>query len=466
MSILGVSAFHHDSAAALIKKHKIVGASHEERFSRVKYDKRWPQHSIQWLHSLTNGIKTVAFYDKDNKKDSKYLIQRQFPKAEIVYVDHHESHAMSSILMTPWETCAVMVVDTIGGKYSTSLGVYDKGKFTWLKRFRYPNSLGLFYSAATRFLGFRPLHDESQVMAAAGFGVPSWAHTIENHFIEITENSYRLKMDLRNGVGTQGLNWDIAASVQYLTEQVLVNLATWLQKETGLKNLAYSGGVALNCVANTEIYKLAGFDNIAVQPASGDAGCALGAAALLERPTWRGPYLGFNDSSSMTEDEIAEKLIQGRIVPVIRGRAEFGPRALGNRSYLAIPNKINSVRLHNLKKRKKDSWRPWAPICLESLANDYFKVYNQLYNENMLFVSDTKTDLWYKNNLQNARLQVVSAKSNMFLSAILEKTTKAGYPILINTSLNARGLPIVNSVVDYTREIKNDILHGSDSLLN
>ena len=454
MSILGVSAFHHDSAAALLKNNQIVGASQEERFSRKKYDKRWPQHTIQWLKHLSDDITSVAFYDKDNRQDSKQLIKRQFPKADIVFVDHHESHAMSSILMTDWDECAVMVVDTVGGKFSTSLGVYRNGKFTWLKRFRYPNSLGLFYSAATRFLGFRPLCDESQVMAAAGFGKPIFSQLIEDHFIEVTENSYRLKIDLERGIGVLGLEWNVAASVQEVTEHILVNLAKWLQKETGLPNLAYSGGVALNCVANTLIYKLAGYNNIAIQPAAGDAGCALGAAALVERPIWTSPFLGYEDSFGYTVDQVAEKILDGHIVPHINGRAEFGPRALGNRSYLALPNKINNVRLNNLKERTEDSWRPWAPVCLENVANDYFKVYNKKYNQDMLFVSDTQTKLWYQNNLQNARLQVVSPKSNMFLSEILDITTKNGYPILINTSLNARGKPIVNSVFDYEKEIK------------
>lgn len=455
MSILGVSAFHHDSAAALISNHKILGASHEERFSRIKYDKRWPQHTIQWLQSISNDINVVAFYDRDNKKDSLQLIRKQFPKAEVSYVDHHESHGMSSILMTDWEKCAVMVVDTVGGKFSTSLGVFEKGKFTWLKRFRYPNSLGLFYSAATKFLGLRPLHDESQVMAAAGFGIPKWVNVIEKNFIDIKDDSYRLKVDLQRGLGTLGLDWDVASSVQRVTEHVLINLASWLQKETGLTNLAYSGGVALNCVANTEIYKNTGFKNIAIQPAAGDAGCALGAAALIERPTNFTPYIGYNAIPYKSLDEVVTKLLKGEIVPVINGRAEFGPRALGNRSYLAIPNKINSIRLNQLKKRETDSWRPWAPICLESLANDYFKVYNKNYNHSMLFVSDTLTELWYPNNLQNARLQVVTPKSNMFLSKVLYETTNSGYPILINTSLNARGKPIVNSATDYEKEIKS-----------
>lgn len=453
MTILGVSAFHHDSAAALIKKGRIIGACHEERFTRKKFDSSWPSHSIDYLHSKTNGIETVVFYDKDNKGDSKALIKSRFPKAEIIYVDHHESHAMSSVLTTNWDECAVMVVDTVGGNYSTSLGVFSKNRIKWIKRIEYPNSLGLFYSTATRLLGFKPLHQEAQVMAAAGYGKPKWVDYIKNYVIKIDDGDYHLKMDLRRGLGYGTLDWDIASSVQSVLEEALLSLAKWLQTETGLSNLAYSGGVALNCVANTVLAKHSGFKNIAIQPASGDAGCSLGAAAILSRPSWESAYLGFYDKASIDAEDAAKSILEGKIVPIIHGKAEFGPRALGNRSLLSLPTADNSARLHKLKGRKTDTWRPWAPICLEEFANSYFKVYNENYNYEMLFVSDTLTDKWFNNRLKNARLQVVNRRKNMFLSEILEITTKQGYPILINTSLNAKGKPIVNSIEDYKKEL-------------
>ena len=459
MSILGVSAFHHDSAAALIKKGRIIGACHEERFTRLKYDKSWPQNSIDYLQSITNNIKTIAYYDDTKKHDVKPIVKAQFPSAEIIYFDHHECHAMSSILMTDWEDCAVMVVDTVGGKYSTSLGVYNKGKFTWLKRFTYPNSLGLFYSSATRLLGLKPLHDEAQVMAAASFGKPKWADFIEDKFIEINQDGYQLKTDLRRGVGYGCLDWDIAASVQNVLEKTLLKLAKWLQKETGMLNLAYSGGVALNCVANTFLSKYSNFINIAIQPASGDAGCALGAAALVNRPTWTGPLLGYNCNTAIDVEDVANRILKGEIVPLMHGKAEFGPRALGNRSLLSLPTDVNSKKLHILKGRHTDYWRPWAPICLEEVAKSYFIVYNKKYNFDMLFVSDNITKKWFNNPLKNARLQVVNHKTNSTLAKILEITTKAGYPILINTSLNAKGKPIVNTVKDFNNEMANNGSH-------
>lgn len=463
MSILGVSAFHHDSAAALVHDKKIIGACHEERFTRVKYDKNWPEKSISYLQSLDSKIDTVAFYDKEKPNSSKSLIKLHLPKTEIVYFDHHECHAMSSVLMTDWESCAVMVVDTVGGSYSTSLGVYEKNKFRWIKRIKYPNSLGLFYSTATRLLGMRPLQDEAQVMAAAGFGNPKWSQIIHDKVISVSPGNYQLKMDLRRGLGFGVLDWDIAASVQKVLETALLSLATWLYKETGMKNLAYSGGVALNCVANTILYKHSGFENIAIQPASGDAGCALGAAAMVSRPVWDGPYLGFDCKTKINVKEIANKILDGHIVPIIHGKAEFGPRALGNRSLLCLPTEHNSKKLHILKGRITDNWRPWAPICLEDIADSYFCVYNKKYNFNMLFVSDNTSDKWFKNKLNNARLQVVNRNTNKTLSKILELTTKAGFPILINTSLNAKGKPIVNSVEDYKNEMDDNSCNVYDS---
>ena len=195
--------------------------------------------------------------------------------ARPVLVDHHEAHAMSSILTTDWTECAIMVVDTVGNRYSTSLGVYRNGQIEWIKRFRYPNSIGLFYSSATRLLGFVPLSDECKVMSAAAHGKPKWASWINQKVVDYNaDGDYTFLHNLERGVGTGTLDWDIAASVQQVTQNILLSLTTWLQKETGLTNLAYAGGVALNCVANTYLLKHSGLNTYAIQPAAGDAGCA------------------------------------------------------------------------------------------------------------------------------------------------------------------------------------------------
>ena len=175
---------------------------------------------------------------------------------------------------------------------------------------------------------------------------------------------------MRRGIGLGTLDWDIACSVQEVLQECLLNLAAWLHKETGYFRLAYSGGVALNCVANTNIVRFTNFEEIAIQPAAGDAGCALGAAGLLERPIWQGPFLGYEDNLNTNVEEIAYKISNGEVVPIIHGRAEFGPRALGNRSLLCVPTESNISKLNNIKGRVDDSWRPYAPICLDSVAED------------------------------------------------------------------------------------------------
>ena len=451
MNILGVSCYHHDSAAAALKDTHILGASHEERFTRKKYDNSFPINTISWLQNAWEDFEFAAFYEESTYSDFKSEIKK-ITKAQPILVDHHEAHAMSSILMTDWYECAVMVVDTVGNKYSTSLGVYRGGKIEWIKRFLYPNSIGLFYSSATRFLGLKPLSDESQVMAAAAYGEPKWVPWINQKIIDWNaDGDYTVLHNFERGVGYGVLDWDVAASVQRVTENVLLSLATWLQEETGMKNLAYAGGVALNCVANTNIKKHSGFESIAIQPAAGDAGCALGAAALICRPNWENAYLGVSANNGITPDEIAARLLRGEIVPVIQGRAEFGPRALGNRSLLCIPTDDNIEKLNQIKKRDTDSWRPYAPICQEEEADTWFKIYQPSYD--MLFVADIIGGNFNTHD-KSARLQIISRNKNAYIWRILEITRQHGYPILINTSLNAKGKPIVNTVEDYEREVQ------------
>jgi carbamoyltransferase len=451
MKILGVSSYHHDSAAASVIDGYIKGASHEERFSRNKFDKSFPNNTIKWLRDAWDDWDFAAFYEETTYKDFKSEIKK-FTKAKPVLVDHHESHAMSSICMTDWTECAVMVVDTVGNKYSTSLGVYRNGQIEWIKRFRYPNSLGLFYSAATRLLGFQPLSDECKVMSAAAYGEPKWESWIHKHVLNWTslEGDYTVLQNLERGVGTGRLDWDIAASVQSVLEKTLLTLSYWLKKETGMSNLAYAGGVALNCVANTKLLKLTPWDKIAIQPAAGDAGCALGAAALIERPLWQTIYLGIESSNNILADDCADRILRGEIVPVINGRAEFGPRALGNRSLLCAPTSDNIEKLNKIKNRTEDSWRPYAPVCQIEEIDNYFDV--PQYCPYMMFTADI-VDGNFKTHDMSARLQTVTGSSNAYLWKVLEKTRQYGYPILINTSLNAKGKPIVNTVEDFKREV-------------
>ena len=446
MNILGVSCYHHDSAAANIKDNVILGASQEERFSRIKYDKSFPLHTINWLKNAYEDFDYAVFYEQETYKRFKRDI-RNISKAKPILIDHHEAHAMSSIITTDWDECAVMVIDTVGGKFSTSLGVYSKGKFTWLRRMRYPNSLGLFYSAATRFLGLKPLSDESQVMAAAAHGTPKWSKFIKDNILHYDyEGGYTVLQDLERGMGYGTLDWDIAASVQNVTQTIISNMASWLQQETGMSKLAYAGGLALNCVANTEIIKWTNFTDIAIQPAAGDAGCALGAAALIERPITFTPYLGIRSSRQMAPEEYAKKIINNEIVAVIEGQAEFGPRALGNRSLLCLPTDANIKKLNIIKDRDKDSWRPYAPICQKEEAPNWFHIIKPC--PYMLHIATIKKGPFttYDNS---ARLQIIDKNSNTFLWSILDMLRQSGHSILINTSLNSKGKPIVNTMDDF-----------------
>jgi len=451
MKILGVSSYHHDSAAASLNNGFIQGASHEERFTRKKFDKSFPKNTIRWLRDQYDDWEFAAFYEETTYNQFKADV-KQLTGARPVLVDHHQAHAMSSILTTDWTECAIMVVDTVGNRYSTSLGVYKNGQIEWIKRFRYPNSIGLFYSSATRLLGFVPLSDECKVMSAAAHGKPKWSSWINQKVVDYNaDGDYTFLHNLERGVGTGTLDWDIAASVQQVTQNILLSLTTWLQKETGLTNLAYAGGVALNCVANTYLLKHSGFKNISIQPAAGDAGCALGAAALITRPLWENAYLGVSANNDITADECADRIIKGEIVPVIQGRAEFGPRALGNRSLLCAPTDGNIKKLNRIKMRDTDSWRPYAPVCQIEEADNYFKVYQ--HSKEMLFIADIINGN-FKTHDNTARLQTVTGSSNAYLWKVLEKTRQYGYPILINTSLNAKGKPIVNTVDDFKREVQ------------
>jgi len=444
MKILGVSCYHHDSAAASLKNGLIQGAAHEERFSRIKYDNSFPTHSIDWLRNTYEDWEVAAFYEESTYKQFKSDIKK-ISKAKPVLVDHHSAHAMSSIIMTDWEDCAVMVIDTVGGKFSTSLGVYENGKITWIKRFRYPNSLGLFYSTATRLLGFEPLRGESQVMAAAGYGNPKWANLIKDKVINSQDGDYTLLHDFSRGAGFGVLDWDIAASVQSVFSEIVFNLADWLYRESGKTNLAYSGGCALNCVTNSHLARYTAFNNIAIQPASGDAGAALGAAALIERPLWENAFIGYEDYECVPPEDAAERIIKGDIIPIINGRAEFGPRALGNRTLLCAPINSTIDRLNKIKGRENDSWRPYAPIVQDKEADNFFHVYKSC--PNMLFVSDIKETSNFKTHDNSARLQYISG-SQPYLYKVLEITRQYGFPILINTSLNAKGMPMVNKKED------------------
>lgn len=460
MTTIGISAFHHDSAACLIKNSNISKASHEERFSRIKYDNTFPIKTLKWLQKGLNTTDRVVFYDNAysflNKRKIKQTIKKHIHgKYDIEFVEHHKAHAMSAIATTNWTSCAVMVVDTIGGNYSTSLGIYKDNNITWLKRFEYPNSLGLFYSAATRLLGFTSLQDECKVMSAALYGNPKWVDYIEER---IFSSDHKTKVNLEFGVGIGSLDYDIAASTQAILEKTLLKLTQWLFKETGEHNLAYAGGVALNCVANSYLLLNSPFLDIAIPTAAGDAGASLGAAALFERPSHFSPYLGFEDYNPTTFNQYVDALLQNKVIGTSFGKAEFGPRALGNRSLLCLPTEENIKKLNYIKGRKLDTWRPYAPVVLDTFYKEWFTVPWEK-DTNMLFTSfcDNTSKIPGCHVKGITRLQIADSKKHMFCYYLLKHLEEKGYPpVLINTSFNIKGKPLINSLEDYKIEFNDE----------
>ena len=456
---LGISGLHHDSAICLSDYDQLLFASQEERFSRIKFDSSWPSLSLNYIveNYDFSKIEAITFYEKPsifNKFDIKNKLKNLGYKKEIFYLEHHHSHAYSSISLNEWKPGAVMVVDSKGGNWATSLGYWDGKNLYWIKKFPYPQSLGLFYSSITKLLGFIPQKDEEKVMSAAMYGVPKWENYINSNLLTYKENSYFLLKNLTRGLGSGVLDFDIAASAQLILEKILVSLSKWLQKQTGYKTLYYSGGVALNCVANTKIKLYSGFTDIYIQPASGDAGCSVGASTFIPQSSFKTPYLGVEDSLDQSVDSLVKDLVRGNIVYHIDGKAEFGPRALGNRSFLSIPTEKNNSLLHKIKGRTDDTWRPWAPVCREEDVDNLFNVVHP--SETMMFVAYTKTSNWFHYPDKSARLQIVNKNTNPKLHSIISNTSKQGFPVLINTSLNSLGKPIIN--------YKKDLLECSINL--
>lgn len=452
--ILGIHAFHHDSSVALTNSNRILFASHEERFSRTKFDRSWPSRSIHYVLKNYDKPEAVAFHGIPSIIDRwsiKSILKNRYGITRCEFIEHHESHAYSSIVMNNWEPGAVLVIDAKGGKWATSYGFWDGKKIHWDTQIAYPNSLGLFYSAATKFLGFTPIWDEQKVMSAAMYGNPVWVDLLKEHIID-TDKDYFIKKDLRRGIGTGVLNFDIAASVQAVLEETVLNICKDLANRYSLtNNLYYSGGVALNCVLNTKIKQQTNFENIYIQPSSGDAGGALGASAYLTKTKWETAFLGLDVGQGEDPVSVAKKIVDGEIVAVINGKAEFGPRALGNRSYLCLPTQKNIDKLNTIKGRGSDSWRPYAPVCRYEDMSKYFESIYPSFN--MMFVTYRKPDSpWYEYIDQSARLQVVTNFYNSYLYSILTEVAKKAPPVLLNTSLNAKGKPIVNTRKDYWRE--------------
>jgi carbamoyltransferase len=520
MRVLGINAIYHDPAAALVVDGSVVAAAEEERFSRRKHGKRpvpfsaWelPVESARWCLAsagLTAEDVDVATYSFDpdlhlpapdlglhDPWDHLRVTYAQaapnfladalpgFDPARLRYVPHHLAHAASAALAAPFGgSCAVLVLDGRGERHSHLAGRYRDGGFEPLSAQQLPHSLGLLYEEATAHLGFLRSSDEYKVMALASYGQPRHAAELRQ-LVHATDDG---------GFVTAGVDWaalakarradedwtsehaDLAASLQLVLEETLLDLARWLRTATGERDLALAGGVALNCVANTRIAAEAGFDRVWVQPAAGDAGTALGGALSVAVDVGDGfapmPSAalgrGFADDEieaalrvarlpyrrpDDVADAVAEALADDGIVAWFQGRSEYGPRALGHRSLLAHPGRsANLARLNDVKGREQ--FRPVAPMVLADRAATIFSR-GPVPSPYMLFVHDV-ADEW-RDRIPavvhvdgTARIQTVDPADEPLVAAMLESfERRTGLPVVVNTSLNTAGRPMVDDIRD------------------
>ncbi|HEX5068648.1 MAG TPA: carbamoyltransferase [Vicinamibacterales bacterium] len=575
-TILGISAFYHDSAACLVVDGEIVSAAQEERFTRRKHDPGFPSLAIDYClreAGKTRGqIDYVVFYEKPLRKFERlietYLAfapsgfrsfrmampvwlkeKARLPKvirdhlgpdvkAPIAFTDHHESHAASAFFPSPFDEAAILTLDGVGEWSTTTWGTGRGNRIELLKQVQFPHSLGLLYSAVTYHCGFKVNSGEYKLMGLAPYGKPVYKDLITRHLIDLKpDGSFWLDMQYFNYC--QGLtmtndrfdalfgakprnpetdieqrHMDMAASIQAVTEDAMLAIGRQVHKETGMKRLVLAGGVALNCVANGRLLREGPFEDIWIQPAAGDAGGALGAALfawhqLLDKPrraaagdTQKGSYLGprfstsdvcrFMDSvgakyrraSSEAEllSQVVDLLEQEKIIGWFQGRMEFGPRALGARSIIGDPRSPKMQANMNLKIKFRESFRPFAPIVLREEAHKWFGLDEKHESPYMLLVAPVldqhrvpvtdaqkqimRNDPDLRNRVNvprstipavthvdySARLQTVDDGRNPRLAALLRAFQKrTGCPILVNTSFNVRGEPIVCTPEDAYR---------------
>jgi carbamoyltransferase len=427
MKILGFSEGYHDAAVTYVEDGNILYASHAERYSRKKNDRSC--HKDQFVMNWDMSI----LYESPLRKNTRRLFSGQGWKRHKYSVDpdmystHHKSHAAAGYYTAPFDDCNIIVIDSIG-EWDT-VSIWDNMKKIYSKK--YPYSLGLLYSAVTHHIGLKPNEDEYITMGMAAYGEP----ILDLSYL-LEENNH--KGILKNHYPTARKE-DWAASVQTIYEQELLKLVDMCPKD----NLIIMGGSALNCVANSKIRG----KNIWIMPNPGDAGSSLGAAALAygDKLNWVDTYLGYNIDRQINAKDVVDHLIKHSVCGVANGRAEFGPRALGNRSLLADPRMDIKDTLNDIKRRQR--FRPFAPAILEEYADDYFE---GPMNEYMQFTSKALHDHDACTHVDGtARVQVVKKDCNSIIRPILEEWyERTGCPMLINTSLNIKGQPIVNNWAD------------------
>ncbi|HKG46129.1 MAG TPA: carbamoyltransferase [Pyrinomonadaceae bacterium] len=583
VSILGISAFYHDSAACLVIDGEIVAAAQEERFTRIKHDHHFPVHAARYCLSEANltaaQLDFVGFYDKPLLKFDRLLetyldyspagfssflksmplwmseklwmpdlIRTELAKAageederqakkngrtfewKLLFGDHHESHAASAFYPSPFAEAAVLTIDGVGEWATSSIGIGKENELTLLQELRYPNSVGLLYSAFTYYTGFKVNSGEYKVMGLAPYGEPRFVTAIKDNLLEVRDDgsiklnqdyfSYSQGLRMTNGAFDKIFNgpprkpesqitqreMDLARSIQAITEEVMLKMARYVHRETQMKHLCLAGGVALNCVANGRVLKEVPFEAVWIQPAAGDAGGALGVALAiwhryLAKPravngcdAMKGSYLGPQDSEAKIEsylrenglaytkysreqlpEVVAELLASGKIIGLHQGRMEFGPRALGCRSIIGDARSAQMQSVMNLKIKYRESFRPFAPSVLREHVSEWFEL--DADSPYMLLVAEVAPDkrvatgedeakLTGLEKLKvrrseipavthvdySARIQTVSRETNPLYWDIIEAFRKrTGCPVIVNTSFNVRGEPIVCTPADSYR---------------
>ena len=431
MNIVGFSEGFHDAAICRIKNGNILHASHSERYSKVKNDKWLHQKQLEVNDCLGLKKPMIAYHEKTWYKNTRRLYARKpwrNDKTTIEYDKsfyHHQSHAAAGYYTAPFDDCNILVIDSIG-EWDT-VSIWDNMKK--IKSWKYPYSIGLLYSAITQYIGLKPNEDEYITMGMAAFGEP----IVDLEYLLWENNHFGIR-NISDALSIASKE-DIAASVQALYEKKFLELVDMCPK----KNLIIMGGCALNCLANSKIKN----KNIWIMPSPGDAGNSLGAAALVgkKKLKWKHPYLGYDIRKKVNVKEVVEHLINHSYCGIANGRAEFGPRSLGNRSFIADPRRDIKDTVNQIKRRQK--FRPFAPAILEEYANEYFE---GPMNRYMQFVAKAKHDHSSVTHVDGtARVQIVEKNNISILRPILEEWyEKTGCPMLLNTSLNIKGQPIVN----------------------
>ena len=573
MKTLGISAFYHDSAAALVVDSKIIAAAQEERFTRIKHDESFPKNAIEFClqegDCLLDEIDQIIFYEKPFLKFDRLLetylsfapsglhsfikampqwlkqklhlpreIKRGLPgkwSKPIVFTTHHESHAASAFYPSPFDEAAILTMDGVGEWDTATIGVGKGNKIKLLKSLEFPHSLGLLYSAFTNFCGFKVNSGEYKLMGLAPYGKPIYKDAILKHLVDIKEDG-SFQMNLQYFNYCQGLTMtnkqfeklfggpsrkpenqiterevDLAASIQEVTEEIVLRMATYARKLTGKNKLCLAGGVALNCVANGKLLSEKIFDELWIQPASGDAGGALGAALfanyqLLNLPrsvdpndSMQGSYLGpkftnseitsflkekdapfhYFDEESQLLDKTCLAIEEEKIIGWFQGKMEFGPRSLGHRSIIGDARSEKTQTNMNLRIKYRESFRPFAPSVLEEKTKKYFLLdspspYMLLVApvQNSIRIVPSANDNRHMSdpNLLNrvkikrsslpsithvdysARVQSVSPNRNdIYYRLIKRLEERTGTGVVVNTSFNVRGEPIVNTPEDAYR---------------